>query len=470
MNPFSNNRPRLTASEGIRNKRDKTIYQAEKQRFQNHKTCGNKNVRYYDNGTIRSMQGYKLQQSLARGNVLCEDCNDRGMLCGKITNKVALGSIQMGNNVLSEYWGGGVNGYKDNYPKPTYIPGWPVVTADISGVWGGSATDISKSLIGPEGVLDGSIIPMPYGYINNLIKIPRNLDGSGIVIDPSNILFPDELCDPFRYLQKSYLKTYLVIRGGVDFANSYADGAPGNRGFEAYTNGPQSCDFSLSTAGGPPGPVWQYVVGGQISLSADVSKNVIVNGTIKSLCCIKEINMNIGKYDPHTGFDITDSRKVGIFDMYVELSYLNNMPFLSKLINYKPQYYPEKVPNAYQIGNNSGWDWMPLCSANPSSACDPSGAPFFLSILNFGGNTGQWGDRSGHTTYNYIESFKLIQGTIPPSLNQTKYNATNQSYMSCLEDGTRKINFTKNTVKQNNVNTAYCNPVPIPPGFEDFLS
>ena len=35
MNPFSNNRPRLTASEGIRNKRDKTIYQAEKQRFQN---------------------------------------------------------------------------------------------------------------------------------------------------------------------------------------------------------------------------------------------------------------------------------------------------------------------------------------------------------------------------------------------------------------------------------------------------
>ena len=111
MNPFSNNRPRLTASEGIRNKRDKTIYQAEKQRFQNHKTCGNKNVRYYDNGTIRSMQGYKLQQSLARGNVLCEDCNDRGMLCGKITNKNALGTIQMGNNALSEYWGGGVNGY-----------------------------------------------------------------------------------------------------------------------------------------------------------------------------------------------------------------------------------------------------------------------------------------------------------------------------------------------------------------------
>ena len=468
MNPFSNNRPRLTASEGIRNKRDKTIYQAEKQRFQNHKTCGNKNVRYYDNGTIRSIQGYKLQQSLARGNVLCEDCNDRGMLCGKILNKDALGTIRMGNSALSEYWGGGIlvatkNGDEINV---SYNNGWPVVTTDVSGTWDPSGTNW-KGDISP-GCTDCS-----YGYVDNQIAIPRNLDGSGIVIDPSNILFPDELCDPFRYLQKSYLKTYLVIRGGVDFANSNAEGAPGHTPLPPFFPllpamiGPQSCDYSLSP-GGPPGPVWQYVVGGQISLSADVSKNVIVNGTIKSLCCIKEINMNIGSsYALRPPQSVV---KVGIFDMYVELSYLNNMPFLSKLINYKPQYYPEKVPNAYQIGNNSGWDWMPLCSANPSSACDPSGAPFFLSILNFGGNTGQWGDRSGHTTYNYIESFKLIQGTIPPSLNQTKYNATNQSYMSCLEDGTRKINFTKNTVKQNNVNTAYCNPVPIPPGFEDFLS
>ena len=113
MNPFSNNRPRLTASEGIRNKRDKTIYQAEKQRFQNHKTGGNKtggnkNIKYYDNGTIRSMRGYKLQKSLARGNVLCEDCDDRGMLCGKITNKSAVGISVFSPSTLrfndSKYW------------------------------------------------------------------------------------------------------------------------------------------------------------------------------------------------------------------------------------------------------------------------------------------------------------------------------------------------------------------------------
>ena len=454
MNPFSNNRPRLTASEGIRNKRDKTIYQAEKQRFQNHKTGGNKtggnkNIKYYDNGTIRSMQGYKLQKSLARGNVLCEDCDDRGMLCGKITNKSALGTIYMGNNAVSEYWGGGVNVYVGPPTFETFIQGWPVVVADVEGSWDPGAVDW-------KGDIPCSVTDCSYGYVDNLIKIPRNLDGSGIVIDPSNILFPDELCDPFRYLQKSYLKTYLVVRLGIDFGNFVVDGAPGSGSSFSGGKGPQSCGFSTENLGGPDGPIYQYVVGAQMFLAEDVSKNVIVNGTVKSLCCIKEINMNIG---PSVApYDVWPQQQVsvGIFDMYVELSYLNNMPFLSKLINYKPPYYPDNVPNQYAVGNNSGWDWLPLCSANSSSACDPSGAPFFLSLLNFLGNAGAFGAKICHTTYNYIESFKLIQGTIPPSSNQTKYNATKQSYMSCLEDGTRKINFTKNTVKQNNVNIAYC--------------
>jgi hypothetical protein len=130
------------------------------------------------------------------------------------------------------------------------------------------------------------------------------------------------------------------------------------------------------------------------------------------------------------------------------------MPFLSKLINYKPRYYPDNIPGG--TGNNSGWDWLPLCSANSLSACSTNGAPFYFGLFNFLGNKGVFGARVAHTTYNYIESFKLIQGTIPPGLNQTKYNATKQSYMSCLEDGTKKINFTKNTKQNNSVLTAYC--------------
>ena len=101
MNPHENNRPNLTASERIRNKRDKTIYQAEKQRFQAHKSCGNRNVRYYENGRIRNMQSYKIQQSLARGSVLCEDCDDKGLLCGDVA-KSNFAKFNMGNNDVSD--------------------------------------------------------------------------------------------------------------------------------------------------------------------------------------------------------------------------------------------------------------------------------------------------------------------------------------------------------------------------------
>ena len=70
----------------------------------------------------------------------------------------------------------------------------------------------------------------------------------------------------------------------------------------------------------------------------------LVTGHIRSLCCVREMNVNING-NPTT---------IGIFDMYVEVFYLFNMPFLSKLVNYKPQYYPN-LPNV--AAGNSGWDW-----------------------------------------------------------------------------------------------------------------
>jgi hypothetical protein len=66
MNPFDNNKPVLSSSERLKNKRDKTIYQAQKQHFQSKRKCGNKNVKYYNNGTMRSIQDYKLQQCFMR--------------------------------------------------------------------------------------------------------------------------------------------------------------------------------------------------------------------------------------------------------------------------------------------------------------------------------------------------------------------------------------------------------------------
>ena len=126
----------------------------------------------------------------------------------------------------------------------------------------------------------------------------------------------------------------------------------------------------------------------------------------------------------------------GLFKVYVNLLSIGDFDLLSMLLNTKPNI----------SGNNlSNWplpvvdDWLVGFSRPQSSG------PNFNYFINFA----------------FIRNADIIQGTIQPSRNQTKYNATKQSYLSCLENGTRKINFTKNTIKQDNVIRAYCKPVDI---------
>ena len=416
MNTFDNNRPVLSSSERLKNKRDKTIYQAEKQRFQNHKTCGNKNVRYYDNGTIRSMQGYKLQQSLARGNVLCEDCNDRGTLCGS-TTRSNFSKIEMGNNLLSEHWGGGGLGQTGTIATPPIhliqTPGFNVIQSDISGVWGGSATDISKSLIGPDGILLSSSppIPMPYGYVNNLIKIPRNLNGNLVVIDGSNVLFPADMCvnlnhlsrkELFPYMKLSNLKTLVKITGAFPI---HVDHIPN----------------VMTVIGRCHDASYNLLPGSLLTITNYFSPSeAVLSGSILSLCCIREQSF----FFPTLGSTYT----YGIFDMYVEIFKISNQQFLSKIINITPPL------NA----SGSGWYWGAAAGENA------------FNITYEVPSTSQIGTMD----MNLVESVKMIQGL--PNLNQTVGNTTKQSYMSCLEDGTKKINFATDNVKKNTIITGYC--------------
>ena len=71
------------------------------------------------------------------------------------------------------------------------------------------------------------------------------------------------------------------------------------------------------------------------------------------------------------------------------------------------------------------WDWGPNISPLGSSKLE---IVFSKGAENYAGSS------------NYMESFRIFQGSC--ELNQTKHNATKQSYMSCLENKTRKINFT----------------------------
>ena len=425
MNPFDNNRPNLTSSERIRNKRDKTIYQAEKQRFQAHKSCGNRNVRYYENGRIRNMQSYKIQQSLARGSVLCEDCDDKGLLCGDVA-KSNFAKFNMGNNDVSEFWGGGALATANFLdPTPTFgqSQGFPVINVDISGTWDPSGGqfkhDISQCgvpIYNPNGD-----ITCPWGYADNIINIPRNLDGLGIVIDPSNLLFSDGPCLNNHFNAFSQVKTWLVITGA--FPIHLGSGAI----FSNYLYSPSNCSD----------PSYNLPLGGYIrAFHIHPPPNNIFSGQIKSLCCKREQQMTWNANFPGVTM-IT--RNVGIFDTYIELFKVTQYSTLSTLVNLTPTY--DSITGL--------WTW-------PND--------FNLDFSVEDGNNHYFGSWE----LQFIESMKVIQGTIPPYLNQTTGNNTKQNYMSCLDDGTRKINFTKNTTKKENVITAYCDkflkgPTTLPP-------
>jgi len=65
MNPYTNNKPVLSSSDRLKDKRDKTIYKTQKTRFQKTKNGNNKsiknNVNFYNNGKVRSTNSYKIK-------------------------------------------------------------------------------------------------------------------------------------------------------------------------------------------------------------------------------------------------------------------------------------------------------------------------------------------------------------------------------------------------------------------------
>jgi len=119
----------------MKDKRDKTIYQAAKQRFQSNACSNNQNIKLYNNGKIRNVINHTFQKSLARGNVLCEDCNNKGLLCGDVAEP-NLAKNTMGNNNISEFWGGSFMRFEADGSKGVQAKGFVVFSADVSGTWG----------------------------------------------------------------------------------------------------------------------------------------------------------------------------------------------------------------------------------------------------------------------------------------------------------------------------------------------
>ena len=423
MNPFSNNRPRLTASERIKNKRDATIYQAEKSIYQSTKQCGNKNVKYYKNGTIKSVKSYKMHRSLSKGVNFCEDCDKNGTLCKPLLTEKKNTKINMGNNSLSVLSmdsgiipsGGGTG---EIVQKTT------IIISDISGVWGGSSTDISKSLIGPNGQIPGTTIPIPYGYARNFMQIPRNLDGSGVIIDPSNLLFEqDNNCNTKTlgrpiFLKQASINTTIVYTGIIrnsaggfsDFINGSGDLYDRSNVNEILNN---FCVFSFTDRLG------------SISIPASI---VIVSKVCFAGTQI--INNN------NTGILGGTKFTAEIFKVFFTINSKLNEPLWQGTIFPpvngsidNPSFNPSTISSFGIKGYNPTSPLFNILFGISSIWCNNYG------LVGAGTNYG-----AGATM-----NIEIQQNNINCSNSQVRQNNTKQSYLSCVEQGTKNIKFTKNT-------------------------
>ena len=398
MNPFRNSNPNLSSSDRTRDKKSKYIYAAAKKKFQTKRPCNTKNIKYYKKGTVRSVSNYKLQQDLARGNVLCEDCNDRSNLCGSI-NPTALTRVHMHNNSSSEFYGGGT--LIADISSVKQGNSFPVIQSDISGVWGpASPPEISKTDLSGGTMLPGSdpSLNMPFGYIDNLINIPRNLNGNNIVIDPSNILFPDDNCGVHSYFRNyTNMKTNIVVRGGINLCG-YPD---------AIAIPPTPSDLLFCSNNDCTDASYNVFKNSFIQFADSTiigEAKGIFFGKIFNICCIGK---NFG---------------IPWFDIYIELYNVNDYNLLSKMINYTPSFQNGLPSTGVGSVLSSHYKW--------------DNFPFFGYLIYSKINE----DVVSITYDGYIESVSIFQGTCKD--NQTTGNKTDQSYMSCLEDGTKKIKFT----------------------------
>ena len=412
MNPFRSSNPNLSSSDRTRDKKSTYIYAAAKKRFQTKRPCNTKNIKYYKKGTVRSIANYKLQQDLARGNVLCEDCNGQGNLCGKTqTSSSTFTRVHMHNNNYSVYQGGSVlvpdiswNFTTSNfeYIKFSQSIGNVVIKSDVSGVWGpASPPEISKSDVIP--VVPGSdpSLNMPFGYIKNLIKIPRNLDGSGIVIDPSNILFPDDTCGIHSYFRsQSNLRTSIILRGTIDMSLNIT--VPTGIPFEHK----EKCND----------PSYNNLIGNFTQIIIDFGfpglegVEGILYGRISNICCLD-------KFD-----------NIPWMDIYIEIDNISNNDVLGELLSEIPLY---RGANWKTLNPGAPWGLDYAGVAGPFEWQHPWVLLIYKKDVNAAFSV---------TVNGFFESMRIFQGTCKD--NQTTGNKVDQSYMTCLEDGTKKIKFT----------------------------
>ena len=427
MNPYNNNKPILSSSERLQNKKCKTIYQTQKRNYQVSKSCGNKNVKYYSNGTIRNTNSYKMNREITRGAVLCDDCNGNGMVCENLFTKNDLAKINMGNNAISTLTLGTGLSFDIGSVWYTQTNSTKVIVSDVSGSWADPS--------GRGGCYPGPAPPacyFPYGYADNLMTVPRNLDGSGITIDPDNVLFnQDDNCNTRSIRKPNFLK-FASIEVTLVYEGMLGDVPYGYT--PTYSNGRPDIpcnDISLNEYTWNTNPsssrYYKNLINSFVVFSFNRFDSPILNtGQIRKICPLGKRRLSLS------------CASVDIFKMYITFDYYPKSKEIwqgniTASPNYNvtaPIFKPPYISN-FQIKRVKS-EYIAATSGD---------VEFTIVDSVWAGNPGP-----GISTFFYAPmKVTIIQDDFGRcNIPQLRKNHTKQNYLSCLENGIKNIKFSKN--------------------------
>jgi len=406
MNPYTNNKPVLSSSDRLKDKRDKTIYKTQKTRFQKTKNGNNKsiknNVNFYNNGKVRSTNSYKMNMQLSRGAVLCDDCNKNGILCTNVFTKNNLAKINMGNSQLSTLNLG--TGLKCNVlqGERPQVNTTNLIISDVSGTWGSSSDPKEDSNL---------LLPYtPYGYATNLFTIPRNLNGNGIFVDVSNVLFnQDDGCIISRkpnFLKYTFIKTFIIYEGPLSkdaSGSAWYDTSNVNQGILN-----QYCIFGFQEG-------WDQ-------------KEPATTGQIIRICHIGQQKIN----------DSTNSSlTVDTFKVFIELNY-----YVPNSILWQGAIGPSNISSQPIFRPNGVSEFtVKKISPNNNISCDQQQILITSKwAAKYDASITPSNDRGRGIQIKVLVDQNQISNC---STSQVRKNRTKQNYLSCIENKTKFIQFNK---------------------------
>lgn len=277
MNCFNNNRPKLSSSDRIKNKKAQAMFKANVMDYQIRSTggkgkCSNYrgNIGFYNNGKLRKTENFETLMNINRGSALCVDggykekClnleDDNGIqikkglnACGRNSNvKITLGR----DNVYTIF-----SGFKKIITNvEDLFSGFPVLRAYKFNEDGSFTNDPSYNTI-----------PSDFEFTEN---DPKDSKDSVVVIDPKNELFGSNFCStdmdnksqgPNKYLQHSSVNKFIVAEGHL----YTPDGV-----------GPSPCDSDTNV------PIFEHLVGfgDEFVKTSDLTKSVGIGYVFKKCC------------------------------------------------------------------------------------------------------------------------------------------------------------------------------------------